>query len=941
MVFCSPAQAQTSDPPASEPLILTDEQGKYPLGLHMEILEDPGGELTIEEVSSLAFDSQFIPSQEEVPNFGFTDSAYWVRFSLDNEAPQTDDWLLKVDFANMQYVDLYTPRLDGEGFDVQQTGTLRPISTRDILDPHIVFNLNVPNQGQQTYYLRFQNGASMTLPLTVWKLNAFMNEAQREQTVLGIFIGSLLILLVYNLFLLFSAREASYLYIMIFLVSMLAVEMSYAGYLQIYMVPLGYFLAQYVLPFSLSLAFASLVLFSDTFLELKAQLPKLHWVHIVIAGAWGVLMVLSLFVGYHNLAILIASWALFSLLVFAAAGMASLQRHSRPAWFYTIAWFGFIFTFSLTFLSRLGVIPSTVFTENGYRLGILWLAVFLSISLADKINLLKAQTERTNQELRNSEQRLTQILEGLPIGVILYGKDHKPKYGNRRMVDIFSNPVKGVQPDLSFGRTLEKAIPYYALRVAGSHQEYPIENMPVYKALQGETATADDIEMNRGNEIVELEIQASPILDDAGNVESAVVVIQEITQRKQAEAELELLVEERTIALNAANEQLQSRLEWLSTVNKIHQTLSSTTDLPAAHAELSAKILQLLDATQVFLMFWDDASKCAEVSCFSQRGARTLDKRIMKASLKKDSALRQEIELGKIITWSIDQPTTILKPFEACFQELDIQLTILAPMLIRQSIVGVLGVAASEHGQEFFLRHADLVERMAFDLADLAQDAILLDQTKALITSEERTRLARELHDSVTQTLFTASVLAEATPRIWEKDQKIARQNMSKLSLLIRGALAEMRSLLIELRAGELHNQTLDQLITTLVEAARARTKSIISISRIDISELPENVTLTFYRIAREALNNAIVHAAAAHINVSLLVESGQVELQIQDDGCGFDPKAIPKGHLGINIMAERAAGIGCSLDIRSEPGHGTDVIVTWSSKAGGTAEDE
>jgi signal transduction histidine kinase len=940
LVLCSPAQAQTGSPPASEPVILTDEQGEYPLGLHLEILEDPGGELTIDDVSSPAFDSQFIPSQVTVPNYGFTDSAYWVRFSLDNETPQTNEWLLEVDFANMQYVDLYTPLPDGEGFAVKRTGTLRPVSTRDVLGPNIEFNVSVPTRLQQTYYLRFQNGASMTLPLTLWKMNAFMNETRQEQILHGIFLGALFVLLVYNLFLLFSIREANHLYIVIFLASMLAAEMSYAGYLQIDWVPLGFTLAQYVLPLSIAVAFASLVLFCDAYLDLRRQQPKLHWAYIAIAGIWGVLMILTLIVSYHTMAILIAPWAVFSLL-FIAIGMASMSRNSRPSWLFLIAWFGFVISFSFTFLLRLGKIPSTILTENGYRLGILWLAVFLSIALADKINILKAETESSNQELRNSEHRLSQILDSLPLGVILYGKDQKPKYANQRTVDIFTNPVKGIKLDLSADRTLAQAIPYFSLQVAGSHQEYPIENIPVYKALQGEPASADDIEMDRGDKHVALEIQASPVWDSAGNVESAVVAIQEITHRKQAEAELEALVEERTLELNAVNGQLQSRLEWLSAVNKIHQSITSTADLPAAYAELSARILQLLDGTLVFLMFYDDPSKDAEVYCFSQRGEGTFDKRTMLASLKKDSPLRQEIELGKTITWSMDQSTSLLKPFETCFHEIDIQSGILAPMLVRQTVVGVLGVVASNHSQNFLLHPTDLIDRMAFDLAVLTQDAVLLDQTKALITSEERTRLARELHDSVTQTLFTASVLAEATPRIWDKDQNIARQNMGKLSLLIRGALAEMRSLLIELRAGELQNQTLDQLIITLVEAARARTHAVITITRMDLPEPPEKVTLVFYRIAREALNNAMVHSAAAHINVSLAVESGQVELRIQDDGCGFDPTSVSAGHLGITIMAERAAEVGGQMDIHSAPGQGTEVVMRWSKKAREIAKDE
>ena len=98
------------------------------------------------------------------------------------------------------------------------------------------------------------------------------------------------------------------------------------------------------------------------------------------------------------------------------------------------------------------------------------------------------------------------------------------------------------------------------------------------------------------------------------------------------------------------------------------------------------------------------------------------------------------------------------------------------------------------------------------------------------------------------------------------KDQSIAQQNMIKLSLLIRGALAEMRSMLVELRSEEFHNQTLDQLIITLVEAARVPTLAAINIPRMDIPDLPKNVTLAMYRIAQEAMNNALIHAEPSQI---------------------------------------------------------------------------
>jgi signal transduction histidine kinase len=142
-----------------------------------------------------------------------------------------------------------------------------------------------------------------------------------------------------------------------------------------------------------------------------------------------------------------------------------------------------------------------------------------------------------------------------------------------------------------------------------------------------------------------------------------------------------------------------------------------------------------------------------------------------------------------------------------------------------------------------------------------------------------------------------------------------------------------MRSLLLELRSGELHNQTLSQLLATLVEAGRVRTRASIAISLSGDRTLPDNIILSFYYIAQEALNNAINHARPTLINISLLQETDLVELRIRDDGCGFIPQKIPAGHLGISIMLERAGQIGADLRVISEPEEGTEVILTWTDK--------
>ncbi len=580
-------------------------------------------------------------------------------------------------------------------------------------------------------------------------------------------------------------------------------------------------------------------------------------------------------------------------------------------------------------------------------MGILWLAAFWSISLTDRVNLLKAEMENANRALRTSEHKLSQILEGLPLAVVVYGNDRRPSYGNKRTFDILTNPDRNIRPDISAGRTLETAIQYYSLKKEGTNQPYPVEKFPIHSALLGEPAYADDIEVNDGDRRIPLEIWASPMKDEAGHVESAVVAFQDISQRKQEEAELigyrnqlEALVSRRTTDLNEANEKLQLRLEWLSAVNKVHQSTSSVESLETGYQELSLKILQIFHAKLVFILRWDSEEAHTEAFACSLETGGSHDKKPLKDLFQEDFSLRRELEHGKLITCPPEQTGCFSSSFSECFPDQEVPSLILAPMMVGPSTVGVLGVAVANTSYDLLRKDTDLVERMALDLSTLAQGAILLDQAVVLATVEERNRLARELHDSVTQTLFTASVLAEATPHILEKDAGLGRQNLTKLSRLIRGALAEMRSMLIELRMGDLHRQTLEQLLVTLVDGARARSQAVISLSLMkDVPELPEKVTVAFYRIAREAMINTTVHSGASQIQVSLFEEEDRLVLCVQDNGCGFEPQEVQAGHLGLNIMGERAQEIGASLQVDTEPSQGTTIRLAWSDPTGEVEE--
>ena len=211
-----------------------------------------------------------------------------------------------------------------------------------------------------------------------------------------------------------------------------------------------------------------------------------------------------------------------------------------------------------------------------------------------------------------------------------------------------------------------------------------------------------------------------------------------------------------------------------------------------------------------------------------------------------------------------------------------------------------------------------------------AEDALASKAVEDAIVAE-RTRLARDLHDAVTQTLFSASLIAEVLPELWELDPEEARKSNEELRQLTRGALAEMRTLLLELRPTALTQAHFPDLLRQLSEAVIGRARLPVSLSVKGDYELPPDIKVTFYRIAQESLNNIVKYSRARQVEIKILLDCCNVHLEIKDDGIGFDLANIKPTSLGMRIMRERAEVIGAKLKVSSTPGGGTTVIVDWN----------
>jgi PAS domain S-box-containing protein len=238
--------------------------------------------------------------------------------------------------------------------------------------------------------------------------------------------------------------------------------------------------------------------------------------------------------------------------------------------------------------------------------------------------------------------------------------------------------------------------------------------------------------------------------------------------------------------------------------------------------------------------------------------------------------------------------------------------------------------------REFTKEEIELATVFADQIGLAIENARLRDQVGEAAAIAERERLAGDLHDAVTQTLFSAALIAETLPRIWERDPERGREGLQELRELTQGALAEMRTLLLELRPAALTEKPLGDLLSHLATAVTSRGRVPVKLTVAGDSSLPPETQIGLYRIAQEALNNMIKHAKASEAFVDLECEPGRAMLSIRDDGCGFDPADVKPAHLGLDIMRERAETMGATLEVFSDLGQGTQIKVVWTETARG-----
>lgn len=253
----------------------------------------------------------------------------------------------------------------------------------------------------------------------------------------------------------------------------------------------------------------------------------------------------------------------------------------------------------------------------------------------------------------------------------------------------------------------------------------------------------------------------------------------------------------------------------------------------------------------------------------------------------------------------------------------------LIPLQIRGHKLGMLGIIGRQ-GTDFSQSQLALYKSIADQLGVAVENARLFEQAEETAVLAERNRLARDLHDAVTQTLFSSSLIADVLPKIWDKNPQEGQRRLEELRQLTRGALSEMRTLLMELRPAALADADLKDLISHLANAFTARTRLQVT-SRVDfIDNPPPDIKEMVYRITQEGFNNIAKHADASHVILEIKSDLDYVILSLRDDGTGFEMEGSEQEGLGLGIMRERAQNLGAVIEINSKINQGTEILISW-----------
>ena len=521
---------------------------------------------------------------------------------------------------------------------------------------------------------------------------------------------------------------------------------------------------------------------------------------------------------------------------------------------------------------------------------------------------------QVNQKLQNDEAAIHQLIQAAPIAVIVVNDQGEILFANGKLEAIFGYASGELE-----GQLIEMLVPAAMHKKHIGYRQHYTAN-PHMRAMG---IGLDLMGQHKSGTVFPIEVGLGYL--PLGDKLAVMASVLDISPRKQTEAFLEARVRERT-------QELERRRQVADSLREILALINTNASLDDILNQIVAQAIQLLgaDAGAIYQLREKDGILQLQQSRMDDAPEITL----RHVNVQADTPMSRAVRTRQPTTMTNEPNLTTmlhtgLRQEELPLWEEGFQAMLSAPLVVKDEVYGSL-VLYYRQRHNFSEEALSLISTFCDQAALAVENARLYAQIEYAAVAAERSRIAHDLHDSVTQTLFSASIIADVLPRLWQRNRAEADRRVQELRELTRGALAEMRTLLLELRPTALTTVSLSDLLHQLADAVVGRARLPVEVKIQGEEDLPVAVRIALYRIAQEALNNVAKHAEAKQASVLLALQSGGVDLYIQDDGRGFQMTGISGKCLGLNIMRERAEEIGAQFTIHSQPDQGTVVHTSW-----------
>jgi len=395
-------------PLLAAPMLLQDSQSGYDLAPELQFFEDDSASLDIRDVLARQDHLEWQQTAFGDPNFGFSRSTIWLRANV--ESAETGDWWLEIGYPLLDHVNLYVVRGDSVVKQVA-VGDMRPFAERPMLRRNFVLPLALTAHEPVSLYLRVHSDGTVQVPLSMWKGEVYDRHDENEIFVYGMLFGTLLVMMLYNLFVFLRIYIISYLYYLLFVGVFGLFLAGITGFGFMYLWPDWVVFQQYQSAFFLSLSGIFGSLFVISFLGLKGHNSLTGNILIAVIVTQMLLLFLMALIPYHIAIQVSLGMNLVAVLVALYTGIRLWMRGEPTAKLFTSAWGTFLIAAALTALAKFGYLPRVFLTESTMPVGMVLMVVLLSLALADQISAERYQRIRAQQRIIDMQLRTEVELE--------------------------------------------------------------------------------------------------------------------------------------------------------------------------------------------------------------------------------------------------------------------------------------------------------------------------------------------------------------------------------------------------------------------------------------------------------------------------------------------------------------------------------------------------